>query len=978
MAFRFAGQRSPGGGRPVVLPRWPRYVIPAVLVVVAAAILISVTAGIWTDYLWFSSVGQSNVFATTFSTKWALFGIVGLVMVATIGANMVLAYRLRPEEPPVGPEHQSVEAYRQAIDPHRRAVAGVLLGLIGLISGITASSGWQTWLLFINRVPFGVKDPQFHLDLSFFVFDYPFIRWALSFLFAAILLSLILAAAVHVLYGALRLSRHPRPTRGAKAQLFVLAGLFVALKAVAYWVDRYGINFSQRGIVQTGASWTDVHAVLPAKTVLAVIAVICAALFLAGAARRTSLLPGIAFGLLVVSAIVIGGIYPFVIQQFVVKPNEQVKERPYITRELRATRAAYGVGGTQVTGYQASPNLPAAKIAAEAAGLPSLRLLDPDVVSAAYQQLQQVKGYYHFAGVLAMDRYLLGTNPQPQDMVVGVRDMLGPPSGQGSWINTHLIYTHGYGIVAAPAAMAQNNGNPDFTQGEGNIPPSGQLHLLQPRIYFGHEGAGYVIAGSRQAELDYPNESTGGQQNNTYHGGGGVPVGSFFNRLLFAVKFRDINIMLSGAIEPRSRILYVRDPLSRVAKVAPFLTLDGDPYPVVVNGQILWVVDGYTTTDNYPYSQRISLSHATSNTYSPGGLAVGPSDEVNYIRNSVKATVNAYTGAVHLYQWQQASPVLQAWMNAFPGLILPQRDIPAALKPHLRYPEVMFDVQRQILTQFHLLPSQPTEFYGGQNFWAVPGDPTLGLHAAVSQPPYYLTLDMPGPIGAQFSLATLLTPRNRANLAALVAVDSNPLSPDYGMIRILQLPQSTAILGPEQVQSKFETFATASKELSLFRTGGSRVMLGNLVTVPLAGGLLSAEPVYLQPSAPGNTGAYPTLQRVFTYYNGSVGYAPTLTEALAQAIGGTGSQAPGQGTTQPGGRVSATVRLFLTEAEHFYAQAQAALRSGNLALYYADILKMKAALDQANKAAQTSVTVPGHGHLVPASPGPTPSPSPSP
>jgi uncharacterized membrane protein (UPF0182 family) len=951
-------------------------VVPAVLIVVAGAILISVTAGIWTDYLWYSSVGQGRVFTTTFTTKWLLFLIVGLLMVLTIGANIVLAYRLRPEEPPAGPEHQSVEAYRQAIDPHRRAVAAVLLGLIGLISGITATSGWQTWLMFINRVPFGIKDPQFHLDLSFFVFVYPFIRWALSFLFAAILLSLIFATAVHVLYGGLRLSRHPRPTTGARVQLFVLAGLFVTLKAVAYWVDRYGINFSQRGIVQTGASYTDVHAVLPAKTVLAVIAVICAALFFAGAARRTSLLPGIAFGLLVVSAIVIGGIYPFVIQQFVVRPNEQVKERPYITREITATRAAYNVGDTRVRSYQASPNLPIAKIATEAAALPNLRLLDPRVVSSAYQQLQQVKGYYHFAGVLAMDRYLTGATSQPQDMVVGVRDMLGPPAGQGSWINTHLIYTHGYGIVAAPAAVAQNNGNPAFTQGD--IPPSvtsGPLQLLQPRVYFGHEGAGYVIAGTRQAELDYPNESTGGQQNNTYSGGGGVPVGSFLNRLLFAVKFRDINILLSGAIEPRSRILYVRDPLARVAKVAPFLTLDGDPYPVVVNGQILWVVDGYTTTDNYPYSQRISLSHATSNTYSPGGLAAGPSDEINYIRNSVKATVNAYTGAVHLYQWQQASPVLQAWMKTFPGLISPEKDIPAALKPHLRYPEVLFDVQRQILTQFHLLPSQPTEFYGGQNFWAVPGDPTLGLHAGISQPPYYLTLDMPGPIGPQFSLATLLTPRSRANLAAFVAVDSNPLSPDYGTIRILQLPQSTAILGPEQVQSKFETFGTASKELSLFRTGGSRVMLGNLVTVPLAGGLLSAEPVYLEPSAPGNTGAFPTLQRVFAYYNGSVGYAPTLTEALAQAIGGTGSQAPGQGTTTPpGGRVSAAVRLFLAQAEHFYAQAQAALRSGNLALYYTDILKMKAALDQANHAAQGSATAPGHAHV----PSPTPSPSRSP
>ena len=969
MAFRFAGQRSPGG-RPVVLPRWSRYVVPAVLIVIAAVILISVTAGIWTDYLWFSSVGQSQVFTTTFSAKWLLFGIVGVFMVAAIGANMVLAYRLRPEEPPTGPEHQSVEAYRQAIDPHRRLIAGILLGLIGLISGITAASGWQTWLLFVNRVPFGIKDPQFHLDLSFFVFDYPFIRWALSFLFAAILLSLIFATVVHVLYGGLRLARHARPTRAAKAHLFVLAGLFVALKAVAYWVDRYGINFSQRGVVQTGASYTDVNAVLPAKTVLAIIAVICAALFFTGAARRAALLPGIAFGLLVVSAIVIGGIYPFVIQQFVVRPNEQVKERPYISREIAATRASYGVGDTRMISYPATPSQSVTKTAAEASALPSLRLLDPRVVSTAFQQLQQVKGYYNFAGVLAMDRYQVGTNPQPQDTVIGVRDMLGPPVGQGSWINTHLIYTHGYGVVASAATTAQPNGDPQFT--ESNIPPTGQLGPFQPRVYFGHEGAGYVIAGTRQAELDYPNESTGGQQNNTYHGGGGVSIGSFLNRLLFAVKFRDINLLLSGAIEPRSRILYIRDPMTRVAKVAPFLTLDGDPYPVVANGQILWVVDGYTTTDNYPYSKRISLSQATSNTYSPGGLAVGPSGEINYIRNSVKATVNAYTGAVHLYQWESTpDPVLRAWMSAFPGLISPRSAIPAQLLPHLRYPEVLFDVQRQILTQFHLLPSQPTQFYGGQNFWSVPSDPSLGVRSTISQPPYYLTLDVPGYSGPEFSLTTLLTPRNRANLAAFMAVDSNPKSPDYGTIRILQLPQNTAILGPEQVHGQFENDTTAAKELSLFRTEGSQVRLGNLVTVPLGGALLSVEPVYVQASA-ATGGAYPALRRVFAYYNGSEGYAPTLAEALAQAIGGTGSQAPGQGpTTQPAGHVSAAVRLYLAQAEQFYAQAQAALRSGNLAAYQADILKMKSALDAANKAAQASAVAPSHGH-------PSPSPSPSP
>jgi uncharacterized membrane protein (UPF0182 family) len=949
---------------------------------VAAAILISVVAGIWTDYLWFSSVGQTRVFGTTYSTKWLLFVVTAVLMMAVIGVNLFLAYRTRPTEPPTGPEHQGVEAYRQAIDPHRRGVTVVLLALVGLITGLTAASNWQTWLLFINRVPFGIKDPQFGLDLSFFINVYPFLRMALSFLFAAVLLSLVLSGAVHVLYGGLRIARHAQPSRAARTHLFVLAGVFVALKAIAYWVDRYAIDFSQRGVVQTGASYTDVHAVLPAKTVLAVIAAICAVLFLAGAIRRSSLLPAIGFGLLVLSAVVIGGVYPFIIQQFVVKPNEAVKERPYIAREITNTRTAYGVDGTQVINYPAISTQKLSTLATEASALPSLRLVDQHVISKAFQQLQQVKGYYQFAGVLGMDRYSFGSNSVPQDTVVGVRDMLGPPAGQGNWINSHLIYTHGYGFVASSATSAQPNGDPNFV--EQDIPPTGQLGSFQPRIYFGHEGAGYVIAGTKQAELDYPNESTGGQQNNHYNGGGGVSIGSFGKRLLFAIRFRELNIMLSSAIESQSRILYIRDPVARVAKVAPFLTLDSDPYPVVANGQVLWVVDGYTGTNNYPYSKRISLNQATSNAYSPGGLAAGPGGgQVNYLRNSVKATVNAYTGAVHLYQWGPANPLLQTWMKAFPGLISPTKDIPSALLPHLRYPEVLFDAQRQILAQFHV--QQAAAFYGGQNFWTIPNDPTAPKGVQVEQPPYYFTLNMPGAATPEFSLTSLLTPRARPNLAAFMAVNSNPLSPDYGQIQILQLPQDTAILGPDQVQQQFESFAPAAKQLSLLRTGGSKVTLGNLVTVPLGGGLLSVEPVYVSASAQTNSGAYPQLREIFTFFNGSpnVGFAATLPGSLAQSLGNAAPPSTGGGPPTSGGHLSAVVLGFLAQAEKFYNEAQAALGANppNFTLYGQDIAQMKKALDEAQQAATggkaKSGTSPSPSPSA-SSPSSSPAPSPSP
>jgi uncharacterized protein len=787
---------------------------------------------------------------------------------------------------------------------------------------------------------------------------------------------------VHVLYGGLRLARHARPSRGARAQLFLLAGVFIALKAAAYWVDRYGINFSQRGVVQTGASYTDVNAVLPAKTVLTVIAVICAALFLAGAVRRTSLLPGIGFGLLVLSAVLIGGVYPFIIQQFVVKPNQQVKERPYIEREINNTRTAYGINGhTTVIPYTGTSSLGSAALARQAAAVPDLRLIDPGVVSTTFEQLQQVKSYYQFQRPLSIDRYKFGTSATPQDAVVGVRDMAGPPAGQENWINTHLIYTHGYGFVAGTAANAQTDGSPNFI--EGNIPPTGELGKFQPRVYFGHEGASYVIAGGRQPELDYPfAASSGGQRNTTYRGGGGVSVGSFGSRLLFAVRFRELNIMLSSAINSNSRVLYIRDPLARIEKVAPFLTLDGDPYPVLAGGKILWVVDGYTTTDNYPYAKRISLGQATANTYSPGGLAAGPAGQVNYIRNSVKATVDAYTGAVHLYQWGTASPVLRTWMKAFPGLISPQNEIPSTLQPHLRYPEVLFDAQRLILTQFHV--TDPAAFYGGQNFWAVPDDPSVlenkgqeGLH--ISQPPYYLTLGVPGAATPKFSLTTVLTFNGRSNLAAFVAVDSDPQSPHYGQITVFQMPQNQVINGPGQIQNAFENFPAASIELTQLRKGGSQVTQGNLVTVPLGGGLLSIEPVYVSASAQANTGSYPQLKRVFTYFNGQTGYASTLAGSLAELFGSFGQ--PGQGTGgtggAPGGHVSALVLKYLAQAEQAYNQAQAALREGRLDRYYQDILTMKEALDNARKAAGPAKSTSPSSSPSPAPPA-SASPSPSP
>jgi len=983
VSFRSGSARPPAGRPSLARLRWPRLVLPIIVGVIAFFVLIAIVAGVWTDFLWYRAIHYSSVFGTTYGTRWAMFFVAGLFMAVVTGANAALAYRLRPIYRPVPtPGQGGGDAYRMAIDPHRRLLLGLVLAVVGVISGLTASASWRTWLLFANQVKFNKVDPQFKWDLSFFIFTYPFIRMVLSYLFAAVLLSLVLAALVHYLYGGLRMQgRRPRVTMAAQAHLFVLFGAFVLLKAVAYWVDRYGIDFSQRGAVTTGASYTDVNAVLPAKTVLAVIAVLCALLFFAGAARRSAMLPAVGFGLLVLSAILIGGLYPAIIQQFVVKPNELAKETPYIHREIDTTRQAYGLSSStvRVTPYSASVDVGQAALDAEVGTLKGMRLLDPDVVSPTFQQLQQVKSYYQFPANLAMDRYQLpGAGPLPQDTVVAVRGMGGPPPGQGNWINTHLVYTHGFGVVAATANTVLGNGNPSFV--ESDIPPRGDLGLQQPRVYFGQQQNTYAIVGGppggRKQELDYPSAGASGQQNNTYRGSGGVDVGSPLNRLLYTVKFRELNILLSGAINSQSKILYDRQPLARVAKVAPFLTLDGNPYPVVANGQILWVVDGYTTTGLYPYSQRVSMGQATSTTDAPGGTVAGqPTGDINYIRNSVKAVVNAYTGSVTLYQWDSSDPILRTWMNAFPGIIKPKSEIPAALLPHLRYPPDLFEVQRQILTQYHVLSAQ--SFYGGQNFWAVPEEPSNSSGSqSASQPPYYQTMQMPGAAG-EFSLTSPLVQRGRQNLAAYMAVDSNPQSPDYGTIRVLQLPQDAAILGPQQVQGTFESDPTISSQLSLYRQNGSKVIEGNLITLPVGGALVYEEPIYIQ--AAGTTGgstsgSYPVLKRVAVSFDGNVGFSQTLSGALSQVIPGL-SSSPGSSSGSSGssgtgqGSASAVVRADLAQAESDYAKAQAALKTGDFASYGKYTALMKQQLDRAQKAAQ--------GHSSKSAKA-TPSPSASP
>jgi uncharacterized membrane protein (UPF0182 family) len=688
--------------------------------------------------------------------------------------------------------------------------------------------------------------------------------------------------------------------------------------------------------------------VLPAKAILAGIAIVCALLFFANIVRRSWVLPAAGTALLVISSVLIAGLYPAAIQNFQVKPSESSKEAPFIQRNIESTRAAYGLEDVTVTDYQATLSTSSGQLANDAATIANIRLMDPNVLSSTFRQLQQIRPYYSFPESLDVDRYTV--NGVKRDVVVAVRELNIEGNPSRNWINDHLVYTHGFGFVAAYGNERDADGKPSFTV--GNLPPTGTLGKFEPRVYFGENVPDYSIIGGVKTdtpvEFDYPDDaSANGQKNYTYSGSGGVPVGSLLNKVVFALKYQEQRILLSSLINKDSKILFERNPRERVAKVAPWLTLDGDPYPALVDGKILWIVDGYTTSAGYPYSRQTSLSNATADalTTNSASIATQSNRTVNYIRNSVKATVDAYNGTVTLYQWDDKDPVLKTWSKAFPGAITPKSEISKDLLDHIRYPEDMFRVQRDILSSYHVKTA--AAFYGGQDFWRVPRDPSTFGGGASAQPPYYLTLQMPGAKTPSFSLTTPFVPRGgRENLSAFAVVNSDP-GPDYGKITVLQLPRNTNIAGPSQVASNFEAKPEVANSLSLLRRGGSDVVLGNLLTLPVGGGLLYVQPVYVK--ATSNTSAYPLLQKVLVSFGDQIGYDDTLKGALDQVFGGNSGTNAGNTTTggTTGTTTNSSLANSLASAKKAYADGLAALAKGDFAEYDKAQKRLKSALDAA-------------------------------
>ncbi len=950
---------APGGGGPAGRPpgptahgpRRPRPLLLTVIVVGVVIVGFSLFAGIWTDKLWFSSLGFGNVFGKLIWTRVLLFTLFGAAMAIIVGLNLFLAFRLRPMFRPHSPEQANLERYREVVTPLRRVLLVGMSIVFGVFAGLSATGKWRSYLAWTNREDFGKADPYFGKDIGFYVFSLPWLHFVVDFAMTAVFIALALAALVHYLYGGIRLqSASDKVSGSAQAHLSALFGVFLLLKGLDYWLDRFDLT-SQTGGLVTGMTYTRDHAVLPSKNILMFIAVICALLFFANIVRRTWLLPGVGLALFVVSAVLLGAVWPGLMQRFQVKPDEPDKEASYIAKNIASTRAAFNLEATTVSDYDAQTKLSQDQLNTDAASLPGIRLVDPQLVSSTFDQLQQVRGYYSVPDVLDVDRYPI--NGKERDMVVAARELhlAGLPDAQKKWANEKTVYTHGYGLIAAYGNQQSADGKPVVTDGEPvfaeeDLPPQGAISDSQPdkkyrpQIYFGEQSPPYSIVGKapngKDVELDVPQGSgdPGSSRTNTYNGKDGVGVGNIFRKMLYAVHFGDANIVLSSRVNQNSKVLYDRAPRERLQKVAPWLTVDSDALPAVVDGKIVWLLDGYTTSDKYPLSEKKSLQEMTSDAINPrSAYATLPTDNINYMRNAVKATVDAYDGTVTLYEWDTKDPILKVWEKVFPGVVKKKSEIPPDILAHMRYPEDLYKVQRDMLASYHVL--DPKAFYEGNDKWEVPQDPSTSSR---KQPPYRLSVASRAGKTPTFSLTSVFVPQKKQNLAAFMSVGADAAKPEsYGKFQVLRLPDNTQVPGPGQIANQFSNDPKVANQLRAFKQADAKVAYGNLLTLPVGGGLLYVQPLYTLRE--GGSGNYPVLRFVLTSFGRDVGIGSTLSQSLKDVLGAEASPTP-PGSTDPGGTTSGdsqnlpvkALRL-LQQADDKFAEADKALKTGDLQGY---------------------------------------------
>ncbi|WP_187975259.1 UPF0182 family protein [Corynebacterium poyangense] len=893
------------------LKRPPRILAWIIGVIAVLLILGPVLIGAYTDWLWFGEVDYREVFTKTLFTRIALFFIFAVVSGGVIFLACLLTWKVRPRDINHLDPRSPIHHYRTAIERSLHSVLVVLPALIGFFAGFVGQAQWRTVLMFLEGGDFGTTDAQFGNDLGFYAFRLPMWRIIVDGFSMLLIVAFLIALVGHYLTGGIQIGNKMAGINGyvspaARMQLALTGGLWMLLRVASYWLDRYDL-LNRKHDIFTGAAYTDINAVLPAKIIMMIIAALVAVAFFSAIVFRDLRIPALATVLLVLSSLVVGSAWPMLLERFSVSPNRAEKESQYIARNIDATRQAYGLTddkveyqdnwGAKSNSAQENPDQVKRAVANDVATISNIRLLDPEILTPTFTQQQQLRNFYGFPDTLSIDRYQV--DGQLRDFVVAARE-LDPNAlqeNQSGWINRHTVYTHGNGFIAAPANQVDEvardvgstrGGYPVYTVSDLQSNESGAqsrqseqlgIKVDQPRIYYGPVIAGakdradYAVVGG-----DTPVEYDTDTSNYTYSGRGGVDVGNFFNRAVFAMKYQELNLILSERVHSDSKILFDRDPRQRVEKVAPWLTTDSKTYPAVIDGRIKWIVDGYTTLDALPYSEQTSLTQATEDALNPDGTNQRLiTDSVGYIRNSVKATVDAYDGTVELYEFDTEDPVLKAWEAVYPGTVKPESEISKELREHLRYPEDLFKVQRKLLARYHV--NDPGTFFTNDAFWSVPADPTAtDNRSQLDQPPYYVVAADPKTGKPSFQLITPFRGLQRDFLSAHMAVSSDP--DNYGKITVRVLPTNTQTQGPRQAQDTMMSSDQIARDRTLWE-GTNQLHNGNLLTLPVGDGqILYVEPVYSQRA--NQQSAFPKLLRVLVSYNGQVGYAPTISEALSQ------------------------------------------------------------------------------------------------
>ena len=893
--------------RPPSRPRFSRrskIIAGLILVLLLAAILsLRGTARMWTDYLWFDSLGHGDVWTEILVYRIVLSVIFIVLFFLLLYSNLAIADRLAPQTRPPGPEEELLRHYHEAVGHRRRLVSVVIAVLFALIVGGGTGGEWQKAMLFFNSVDFGILDPQFEKDIGFYVFQLPFIQFLISWVFRALIIVAVLTAIAHYVNGGIRVQTSgQRVTPQVKVHLSVLLALIALVRAVGYYYDRFGLNFSSRGPVD-GASFTDINAQLPAINLLLLISVLSAVLLVINIWQRGWVLPVTAVGLWVIVAIVMGAIYPAIIQRFRAEPEESQKEAVYIERNIEATRHALGLDNVITRPFSPDTQITVEELAGNES-VRNIRLLDPDIVPNAFQVEQSERTFYSFGGEVDVDRYEI--DGKITEVVVGARQLNVADVPQQSWEGRHVQYTHGYGVAVAPVNSVTTQGSPDFVVGDVPVVASDDFELDRPQLYIGENLTGYAIVGATIPEVDYT------EDNKTvpfqYDGEAGVGIGSFFRQSAFALRFGDINPLISGFVDGDSRIIFNRDLRLRVQNLAPFLELDADPYPVVSQGRVFYIVDAYTTSNRYPYGQTPDISDLP--------LESGLRKDFNYVRNSVKVVVDAFDGTTTFYVIDPDDPVIQAWRKIFPGLFEDFEQMPLDLKNHLRYPEDLFRIQTSIWARYFI--DDPETFYANSVTWAVAQDPGTRITArtfvdelteAIAAEetataaatrqlerrirPFYQLLQLPGEDDPDFVIFRTFVPVSgsgddedeRKELTAFIAAKSDVAEDgslgEYGQLVVYTVP-GTSIPGPSIVDAKIQADTQIADAFTQLNQQGSTVLQGNLLMIPVGDSLLFVRPVYVQ--ATGAT-ELPQVKQVIAGVGNDDDFVlvirPTLEEALS-------------------------------------------------------------------------------------------------